>query len=95
MANGSDIEQYIEKITTFFLNMLAKDTIDRQLVDDWYIYSYDPNSQFAKHLEESNPSLAEFVDTLGMVITPDTTGERYLYGAKDFLAWINEYESER
>lgn len=76
----------------YLLNALYDGLISRDLVDDWYTYSYDPTSQLAERTESSNPALAQLVDTLPLVITPQTNGKGYLYNEADFLSWVKEYE---
>lgn len=92
MANGNKEQIYLEQMAIYLLNALYDGLISRDLVDDWYTYSYDPTSQLAERTESSNPALAQLVDTLPLVITPQTNGKGYLYNKADFLSWVKEYE---
>ncbi len=79
-----------DAINNTSLLIKSGDTLNRQAISDWA-----EGLELSGDMElmrQQNSALADLIDALGMVLTPKNTHtDEYLYGPRDFQAWLDEY----
>lgn len=86
-----DNENSLRKEATAQLEQLLRGRTTRQDVDAWVgNLEVKYGADFMDSLNTQDKALADLIDALGLVMTPDAKGD-WLYSEVDWQQWLNEF----